>query len=184
MLCDNCHQNEAAVHLTRIINGKKEEIHLCEECAKDNAKLNTDQNDLSVQSLLAGILNNNFGFDQTKFYQQNTLEDRQSSSEFEVCPGCGLSYQEFASKGLFGCSQCFNTFSERLDNLFKRIHGNVRHSGKKVHYLKQQEATVIEINDLKAAMEKAVAVENFEKAAELRDKIHALQKNMEADGND
>lgn len=33
MLCDNCKQNEATVHMTRVVNGKKTERHLCNVCA-------------------------------------------------------------------------------------------------------------------------------------------------------
>ena len=33
MLCDGCHENEAVVFYTEIINGEKKELHLCEACA-------------------------------------------------------------------------------------------------------------------------------------------------------
>ena len=36
MLCEKCKKNEANFHITRIINGVKEEQHLCEICAKEN----------------------------------------------------------------------------------------------------------------------------------------------------
>ena len=34
MFCEHCHGRAANVHLVRIINGKKSELHLCNECAK------------------------------------------------------------------------------------------------------------------------------------------------------
>lgn len=37
MLCDKCNQNEANVHITRIVNGVKVEQNLCSECAGADA---------------------------------------------------------------------------------------------------------------------------------------------------
>ena len=34
MLCENCHQNEASIHYTEIINGVKKEHHICMDCAR------------------------------------------------------------------------------------------------------------------------------------------------------
>ncbi len=33
MLCESCHQKEAAVHLTQVVDGKVQKFHLCEGCA-------------------------------------------------------------------------------------------------------------------------------------------------------
>jgi protein arginine kinase activator len=33
MLCQNCNEKEATVQLTKIVNGEKTELHLCEDCA-------------------------------------------------------------------------------------------------------------------------------------------------------
>ena len=34
MYCENCHERPANVHFTKIVNGKKMEMHLCEYCAQ------------------------------------------------------------------------------------------------------------------------------------------------------
>ena len=34
MLCQNCHLNDAGVHLKRIVNGESAELHLCADCAR------------------------------------------------------------------------------------------------------------------------------------------------------
>lgn len=177
MLCDRCGENEASVHLTRIINGQKEEIHLCEECARRSSKLNNEDNNLSFQSLLSGILNHNFSSQDSTFFSNNKSEEL-------ICPNCGLTYQEFTQNGLFGCHECFKEFDHKLDDLFKRIHGNNRHSGKYPLSFKEQIEAESEINKLKKKMQAAVEEENFEKAAEIRDKIHAIKGDMEEDNNE
>ncbi|PIQ82229.1 MAG: hypothetical protein COV76_04735 [Candidatus Omnitrophica bacterium CG11_big_fil_rev_8_21_14_0_20_64_10] len=35
MLCDLCGQNEASVHLSEVIDGESREIHLCQSCAEE-----------------------------------------------------------------------------------------------------------------------------------------------------
>lgn len=174
MLCERCGDNEASVHLTRIINGNKEEIHLCEECARKSSQLNLNDNNLSFQSLLSGILNHDFLNEKASAFEKN------NSTEL-TCRNCGMSYQEFTKKGVFGCEECFNVFEDKLDDLFKRIHGNIRHRGKFPLSFKQTLKAKTKIDDLKKEMQFAVENEEFEKAAEIRDKIHAIKEDMEED---
>lgn len=173
MICERCGVKEASIHLTRIINGKKEEIHLCKECAQKSNTFNLD-NDLSFQSLLSGILNQNHT-------NQNSPTLNNESFQNLVCENCGLSYQEFTNKGFFGCDKCYQSFSDNLDSLFKKIHGNIQHSGKQPQSFFKKMEIESEINELKAKMKIAIDEENFEKAAEIRDKIYDVKESMEAD---
>lgn len=176
MICERCGKKEASVHLTRIINGEKEEIHLCEECARKSSKFNPDDN-LSFQSLLSGILNQNFS-------DKNSPTLNNSQSKTLVCKNCGLSYREFTEKGFFGCQKCYQTFADKLSPLLKRIHGNIQHTGKQPEAFLQKSEIESEITKLKEEMQKAVEQENFEHAAEIRDKIHAVKEDMEADNDE
>ncbi len=175
MLCQNCGKNKASIHLTRIINGKKEELHLCESCAKKNENLifQTDNN-FAFQSLLSGVLNNNLSTKNESLFKKNTNEDN-------FCQRCGLSNTEFSKNGLLGCTDCYKKFEDMLEPLFKRIHGNIRHIGKKPsrYSIKKENEKVVGI--LKDKMKKAVEEENFEKAAEIRDQINDINKKNEED---
>jgi protein arginine kinase activator len=175
MFCERCGEKEASVHLTTIINNKKEEIHLCEECASKRSKLNSDDN-LSFQSLLSGILNQNF-------INQNPSILSDDLSQNLVCNNCGMSYQEFIQEGFFGCEDCYEVFKDKLDPLFKRIHGNIQHTGKHPLSFRHTLEIESEINKLKKKMKIAVDKEHFEKAAAIRDEIHAIKENMEADSD-
>jgi protein arginine kinase activator len=178
MICQKCGKNEASVHLTRIINGEKEELHLCESCAKksDEFSFHSDNN-FTFQSLLSGVLNNSFSDKNKSILKDNLIEEN-------ICGNCGLSYLDFSKSGLFGCSDCYDKFEDKLDPLFKRIHGSNRHTGKKPSKYKIKKDTEKEIDLLKAKMEEAVEKENFEEAAEIRDRIHEIKKNMEEDINE
>jgi len=175
MLCQKCGKNEATVHLTRIINGKKEELHLCESCASKSDNFSFNQySSFTFQSLLSGVLNSGFS-SKDKSLLKN------SKNEKNICNNCGLSYTEFSKSGLFGCADCYDQFEEKLDSLFKRIHGSSRHTGKRPNRLSIKKENESEIYRLKEEMEKAVEEERFEEAAELRDKIHDIKIGMEED---
>lgn len=171
MICEVCGEKEASVHLTSIINGKKTEMHMCEDCAKKRNKANIDDN-LGFQSLLSGILNQNL----TDYNSQIFKEEK---SQELVCKTCGMTYQEFTQKGFFGCEDCYILFNEKLDKLFKKIHGNIQHTGKYPLSFRTKIKIESEINKLENQMKIAVSKENFEKAAQIRDEIHAIKENME-----
>ncbi|ADQ15369.1 UvrB/UvrC motif-containing protein [Halanaerobium hydrogeniformans] len=174
MLCDNCQETDAVVHLTRIINGEKEEIHLCEDCAKKSNKFNLDSFDnISFQSMLSAVLNDNKSSDNS--FMHNKLNNNKK------CNSCALNYHEFTKSGEFGCADCYLEFEDDLETLFKRIHGNKRHTGKRPANIEEKKEYQEEINRLKAEMESAVEEERFEDAAEIRDKIHEIKKSMKED---
>ena len=57
MLCSNCGKNNANVHYTQIINGKKTEYSLCEDCAK---KLGIEEMDFNMPINYSNFLSNFF----------------------------------------------------------------------------------------------------------------------------
>ena len=124
MLCENCHQNEASIHYTEIINGVKREHYLCMECAR---KLNFsglgDMSDTEFPfvRLLTGLLSAGGG--------GKELED--SPMMHVCCPGCGMSFDEFTMVGKFGCAECYGVFAPLIEDNMKRIHGDSVHRGKK-----------------------------------------------------
>ena len=55
MLCEQCNERSATVHLTRYINGKKTEFHLCQECARQRGDMNIFS-PFTINDLLSGLL--------------------------------------------------------------------------------------------------------------------------------
>ncbi|RCW41247.1 MULTISPECIES: UvrB/UvrC motif-containing protein [unclassified Halanaerobium] len=176
MLCDRCKKNEAVVYLTKIVNGHKQELHLCEKCAEETGHINfAPDNNLSFQKFLSGVLNSHL------FENEKEIKDNNNSKSRKVCSRCGSSFEEFSQKGLFGCAECYDAFSEKLEPLMKRIHGSTYHSGKIPRKIRDTVKYRRDINKLKKLMDEAVAEENFEKAAEIRDKIRVIKNSMEED---
>lgn len=52
MLCDSCHQKEAVIHMTQVVNGRRSERHLCRDCARKENLIN-DPFDLWNQEVFA-----------------------------------------------------------------------------------------------------------------------------------
>ncbi|MFW5972182.1 MAG: UvrB/UvrC motif-containing protein [Bacillota bacterium] len=170
MICQNCNEREASVHLTKIINGDKTEVYLCDKCAKETGQIPfAGNNPFAFQNLLKGILNPN----------QSSYD--QSSNEIK-CETCGLSYKQFTNNGLFGCSDCYQSFSNKLDPLMKRIHGSINYNGKVPSRRGSELKAKREIQDLRKEMQEAVSEENFEKAAEIRDIIKDKEDNLNSGG--
>lgn len=167
MLCDMCKKNEANVHITKIVNGIKQDVNLCEKCAMENGELSfVPQIDFvspfSFQNILSGIMN----------YMNNTSS---TQDNFDVtCKNCGTSYREFKKTGLVGCSECYNNFSNILQPIIKRVQANLEHTGKIPDRTGKNIIERRNLLKLKEDLQKAIALEEYEKAAEIRDKIKDL----------
>ncbi|NLJ75704.1 MAG: hypothetical protein GX325_00375 [Peptococcaceae bacterium] len=173
MFCEKCKQRPATVHITEIINGQKQETHLCEICAKE-VKIQGFGffPQMNLNKFMAGLLDGDF----------NSGGYSQTNTTGKVCEKCGVSEGQFASKGLLGCSECYPCFEEKMLPLLRRIHGNTRHVGKIPERKGGRARLVKEIEVNKRQLKEAVSREEFEIAAQLRDKIRLLEKNLEEGG--
>ena len=161
MQCDICGKKKATVHLTEIVDDQMSEMHLCEECARQKSVQMEQQ--FGLADLLAGLAD--FG--------KSAKEEVRESIK---CTQCGMSYDEFRKFGRLGCSQCYESFKMHLGTLLKKVHGASHHLGKSPVKIPQGEKKKIEdFQGLKGDLEKAIQMEDFEKAAQIRDKIREME---------
>jgi len=158
--CDKC-DKAATIHLTEIVDGRKIEKHLCEDCAASEGI--TVKANVPITQLLED------------FIMQTSAEEDLSQLKCDVC---GMTFGEFRNKGLLGCPQDYDVFERALLPLVERAHeGATQHIGKVPHRAaagsqKQQNALL----RLRAELKSAVAAEDYERAAALRDQIKELDK--------
>lgn len=161
--CDNCGSGDAVVHLTQIVDNEMSTYHLCEACAAEKGLEPTPEpTNFPLTDFLA---------------QMGEDAPDESSSEPEVrCDFCGLSFGDFRETGRLGCPHCYATFEGHLRKLLRRIHGGTQHVGK-VYLPPDPTASEMEkrLEGLRRKLERAVEAEDFERAAELRDKIRGLE---------
>lgn len=156
MLCDDCKKQEASYHEVREINGYRTDVHLCSACAKKRGI----KNDFSLfDSLLSG-----FGLD----YAPKKI----SSS---VCSKCGHTLENYYETGLLGCKDCYDEFASYILPSLRNTQAKVTHVGKKPG---QQSSAVKnpEYDKLKAQLAKYVDEEEYEKAAQIQEKIREMEK--------
>jgi protein arginine kinase activator len=166
MLCQNCQQKIANVYFTKVVNNIKIELYLCENCAKKNGHYNIEV-PLNINNFFNGLL----GFAGTGQFI-NTLSNAQV-----LCEKCGMSYEEFQKVGKLGCDNCYEIYSDRLNPLIRRLHGNTKHTGKIPGKIAETMKVSKKIEDLKMQLNRAIQNEEYEKAAEIRDIIKMAEVN-------
>jgi protein arginine kinase activator len=169
MICQECGQQPASLHFTKIVNGEKTEVHLCDSCAKEKGDALLNYGNFSIHQLLSGLMN----FDPSP----STVMPGQGPVR---CEHCGMTYQQFTKIGRFGCSECYRFFGNHLDPLFRRIHGSTRHIGKVPQRTGGHLKLKKQLAELKARLQQAVSREEFEEAAKLRDQIRMLEQRLNA----
>lgn len=188
MLCSECGKKKATIHLTKIINNVKIDLHLCQACANNNSE-HSIQLDMpfSFHNLLSGLLNfdtslNNPGksSSNSESSTSSAVPSKETHKKLSKCSNCGLTYSQFSKWGRLGCAHCYSSFSESLVPLLRRIHGHTSHCGKVPEQIRDILYARREIEQLKNELAIKVQQEEFEEAATLRDQIKALQNNTQS----
>lgn len=86
------------------------------------------------------------------------------------CSFCGHTIQDIGMTGKLGCPNCYNFYKQELMPLIEKCQSSIKHVGK---VPKQNKFN--EIAGLEAELKKAVAEEDYAKAAQLRDAIKKLR---------
>ena len=160
MLCQRCNKSEATIHITEVSNGEHHENHLCEQCAEADGTL--IKTPTAINELLSSFIMAHSG----------VAELAELS-----CPECGLSFLEFRQHGLLGCANDYEVFSQPLDGLLTRVHGQeTHHVGKAPARGGTQQKRNMELLRIRRELAEAVESEEYEKAAQLRDRLKESEK--------
>ena len=139
-----------------------QKVNLCDACSKEKGV--QDPTGFALADLLLGI--------------GAAEEIEKGSSPTHRCVVCGFTQADFKKSGRLGCSTCYATFTEALTALLKAMHKGTAHVGK----VPQRAHRVVELSDrmraLNENLQKAVAEENYETAASLRDQIKQLETEL------
>ncbi len=178
MLCENCMEKQASVHLTQIINSEKKEMHLCERCAREDEGF-TFQSPFdsellfSINSLLSGFMGKEAGY--------NLKPEKEALPP--QCRVCGLTYHRFIQNGKLGCMNCYEVFNSTLEPAIKKIHGSTYHHGKVPKRSGEKIKVRKEIDILREQLKVSINREEYENAARIRDEIKLLEAKMIEEGS-
>ena len=158
MQCDVCQQKEATVFLTQIVGGKMQKVNLCEACSKEKGV--NDPTGFALADLLLGM---------------GAAQEIERSPSGVTCSWCGFTQADFKKTGRLGCSACYDVFAESLESMLKNMQKGSEHVGKSPASLVKNRQMDAQIKNLQSSLERAVAEEEYEKAADLRDQIRRIE---------
>lgn len=158
MQCDVCQQKEATVFYTHIVEGKMQKVNLCEACSKEKGV--NDPMGFALGDLLQGM---------------GAAQDIEKAATGTKCPVCGFTQADFKKTGRLGCSACYDVFAEGLGLMLKNMHKGGEHTGKAPASFLKHSRHEAKIKSLQTSLDEAVAAEEYEKAAALRDQIRQIE---------
>ena len=153
--CQTCGK-AATVHITKIVNGQKQEMHLCQECSEKQQVLKNQELNLAV--ILQTMIGQHVGGSTDELARL-------------TCPTCGIKYMEFRADGRLGCPKDYEVFRVGLEPILQRIHRAGRHVGKRPDRSPERQDQAAEMARLRKQLRDAIDSEAYEEAARLRDLI-------------
>lgn len=167
MKCECCHEAEATIHLTQVIDGNVKKLNLCQACAqKSGIDLNSP---ISITDVLLGL-------------GAQPAGSPPPLSEFDLsCSRCQMTRAEFKKRARLGCPECYNAFMGELSALTKAMHHSAQHVGKIPARQGNEARITAQVAALQKDIEVAITKEQYEVAASLRDKIKALKESSNTD---
>lgn len=171
MLCENCKKNEATVFYEENINGKKKSYNLCSKCASEKG---IDIPDFGREmlnfgaDLFGGMLGNMGMVPNLLIGAVPTHQKRETQKK---CPICGSTLADIMKNGKLGCGECYSVFGGMpLPNASNKKEDN---QSKKES---NEEITGINKEKLEEKLKEAIAAEDFEEAARIRDILRGSDK--------
>jgi protein arginine kinase activator len=159
--CDLCNKS-AVVHEVTVRSGVKKEIHLCETHAREAGIVMPGAQ--PINQLLTQFV-----------ISQSSKSSTAAKPQVKACPGCGLTFVQFRQVGRLGCAQCYGAFEAELTHLIERAQsGGCHHCGKAPRRSGNSLDREFLVQRLARELDQAVAAEQYERAAQLRDRLTNL----------
>ena len=186
MLCQICKKNPATVHVQEIVNGEKHMMHFCQECAEKKAGLQPFIENFDLGKIIKEM------FEGSAANEKDEETEDGESGEKIACENCGWAMEQLRKTGRFGCPECVRIFfpliKEELSEMQHKLHheGRVPPGMPPIRKRKKKssaapdpdEAKRMMLAGLKKDLEESIRREEYELAAELRDRIAALEKEL------
>ena len=170
MKCELCQKNISTIHIQEIVNNRKREFHICEQCACKNGILKSTGNSNQLNFTISNLIKKLLGAKPKNTKQQNKT--------VKVCSNCQTSSTEIEETNCVGCPECYNDLYPYINEKIMHLHGTDKHIEKK----KKKKLTIIkherDIIKLKQKMEYAIRFEKYEDAAYIRDNIRCIEKQI------
>lgn len=165
MDCDKCGK-PAKVHLTQLVGGKIKKVALCNECAAESGV--TDPTGFALADMLLGGAGDKS--------VAPVMPRRPGSGR--ACPECGFTLEDLKRIRRFGCGACYEAFRGEVKDMIRGMHKGDSHCGKVPDGLMELRQRKMRLEELREKLDQAIAAENYEEAAALRDEIRQLEQTV------
>ena len=174
MLCGKCQKRKATVHVSGFVDNKAVQMSFCEECARTSGF-----NPLFAAPFTFATQEQPALTDLTNLLSSWHAKSKGVSPTSSACPVCHWTISEFQKTGKMGCAECYLHFHGETDNCLRKLQGHVQHKGKKapadVAKAKAKERRDT-LSGLRLKLEQAIENEDYELAAELRDRLREMER--------
>lgn len=152
MVCDSCGARSSQVTFNVLFGGKKVVRNYCAQCARKLRRGDA----MGVQMAVL-----------------NSLSPEQVEAA-PACVKCGMTVEKMQKTGRMGCAACYRAFAPVTEELLKKLNGTERQLAETIAEMPVLSETQQKISALRDELAQAVSIENYERAAALRDEINAL----------
>lgn len=175
MLCEKCGKNNAEVFYSENVNGKVKKFALCHECAEKLRE--SGEIDFSMPSVFSdGFTGSDFiGIGSLIGSMLSPVRKTEDTLSDKRCDLCQMTFSDFMREGKAGCPRCYETFGDELERTVAGIHGGTRHTGSVPAKFRKKKAEKERLESLRRQINEAVAAEDYERAAALRDEIRSIE---------
>lgn len=181
MLCENCKEREGVFQVTTVSGGTTRKIQLCEKCAAERGVEQVPAPPPQIGELLQKVQQQMSsaaaaGAGAVPGAGAGSALGAAVARDQGRCAFCSATLGDFRATGRLGCAHCYGAFESSLRELLRRVHGSARHTGHRYEAPKpddlQRRSTVVELRD---RLRKAIETEQFELAADIRDRLRVLE---------
>jgi protein arginine kinase activator len=165
MLCEDCGQRVATVVYTEVSEGVRTVRHLCRQCVEQRGIQAPD---------LSNPLEERFDVRPSPDPAEGELPP--DPDDPLTCSACSWTWRRFRETGRLGCGECYTAFAGPLRAVLEKMHGSGEHLGKDYRTSRPAAGGEEDSTALQRRLEEAVAGEDFEEAARLRDQLRRFQE--------
>lgn len=153
--------------IVRVVGGKRHEIEVPQGVARELGISQPGAGPVTVPYLMEGLF----------------VWNPSGGSASEQCHQCGTTVREVILRNRVGCPACYDSHGATIERLLKVQKEPVSgHRGRIPERLQRYRRLLVDRSELLSRLSTAVAAEEFEKAATLRDELHRLDSEESLSG--
>ena len=188
MLCQICKAKPATIHIQEIADGEATTLHICADCARkrniDDGNANSHFHEMLER--LTQAIANSAELKLAGLFDTPPQPEEEETQDLE-CTVCGTTFKSWKKTGRLGCAACYEQFAQLLIPEFPLVHHGSVHCGKTPpETVEQWQDPVVseriqlrrELERLCRGLDESIRREEFEQAAELRDRIAAIEAEL------